>query len=234
MDMRTWPGRTYRFLQVPPLYPFGHGLSYTTFAYDINSVQAHAWCPTGGAPYKGNSGGERGVGDTSGGRDGDGFVSTSSGVSMGGGGGGMIGNRSGGVSCNSKYKQRLVRMTLVGVTWHGGEVKQEEGEGERKDDGQTQQTRQAQQAQQQQQQQQAQQQQDMLNSVGGLIQEEGRHRTLLHGQHGQQGGEGRRSTLAGMHVAWTVNVTVTNTGTCVCVLMMGWCLYMMRWCLCVL
>ncbi|GAB4820706.1 hypothetical protein N2152v2_007752 [Parachlorella kessleri] len=33
MRMRPWPGRTHRFLQVPPLYPFGHGLSYATFAY---------------------------------------------------------------------------------------------------------------------------------------------------------------------------------------------------------
>jgi hypothetical protein len=33
MRMRPWPGRTHRFLQVPPLYPFGHGLSYTTFQY---------------------------------------------------------------------------------------------------------------------------------------------------------------------------------------------------------
>ena len=33
MDMRGFPGRTHRFLQVPVLYPFGHGLSYTTWNY---------------------------------------------------------------------------------------------------------------------------------------------------------------------------------------------------------
>jgi beta-glucosidase len=33
-------GRTYRFFQGTPLYPFGHGLSYTTFRYDGLSTSA--------------------------------------------------------------------------------------------------------------------------------------------------------------------------------------------------
>ena len=34
MDMRAFPGRTHRFLQVPALYKFGYGLSYSTWTYD--------------------------------------------------------------------------------------------------------------------------------------------------------------------------------------------------------
>ena len=32
-DDYAMTGRTYRYLAEPPLYPFGHGLSYTRFAY---------------------------------------------------------------------------------------------------------------------------------------------------------------------------------------------------------
>jgi beta-glucosidase len=39
-DNYSMAGRTYRFFDGPPLYPFGHGLSYTTFAYDSLRVSA--------------------------------------------------------------------------------------------------------------------------------------------------------------------------------------------------
>lgn len=40
MDMRPdssrgYPGRTYRFYKGPVVYPFGHGLSYTTFTHSL-------------------------------------------------------------------------------------------------------------------------------------------------------------------------------------------------------
>ncbi|MGI6200763.1 MAG: glycoside hydrolase family 3 C-terminal domain-containing protein [Christensenellales bacterium] len=38
-------GRTYRFLDKEPLYPFGYGLSYTRFAYD--DLQVSERCPSG-------------------------------------------------------------------------------------------------------------------------------------------------------------------------------------------
>ncbi|KAL0032947.1 hypothetical protein WJX77_007980 [Trebouxia sp. C0004] len=40
MDMRSWPGRTYRYLQEPELYAFSHGLSYTTFDYQKLALTA--------------------------------------------------------------------------------------------------------------------------------------------------------------------------------------------------
>jgi beta-glucosidase len=39
-DNYSMAGRTYRFFDGPPLYPFGYGLSYTTFGYDSLRVSA--------------------------------------------------------------------------------------------------------------------------------------------------------------------------------------------------
>jgi len=40
MDMREPPGKTYRFYSQEPVYPFGYGLSYTSFTYMVTPADA--------------------------------------------------------------------------------------------------------------------------------------------------------------------------------------------------
>lgn len=42
---RGYPGRTYRFYKGPVVFPFGHGLSYTTFAHTLSQAPKEVSVP---------------------------------------------------------------------------------------------------------------------------------------------------------------------------------------------
>lgn len=54
---RAYPGRSYRFYRGPVVYPFGHGLSYTSFSHSIAHAPTAVSVPLAGrrAPAQANS-----------------------------------------------------------------------------------------------------------------------------------------------------------------------------------
>lgn len=51
----SYPGRTYRFYKGPVVYPFGHGLSYTTFTHKILAAPTTLTVPVSGHRHRQNA-----------------------------------------------------------------------------------------------------------------------------------------------------------------------------------